>query len=704
MRIDHHTYQRATSTALTGLLLQFVVAATLLVFGLTVGSTAFIFASLYVWIGCLVWLGLVILFYQEKMILLEELEESELLDEAATSMFNAEEKLTRPEARRLQLIHKWIMPFLSILTAVMLIVIGVVMLRFLGRLDHQDDLMQTFLSQTPHIGWALAVSMGFALVSFIYSRFVAGMGKVPAWTNLRGGSACMVGNTIILLALSIGLLFRFFENDQVLIGVCWGIPIFLFAVAAEIVINIILNLYRPRLHGESPRPAFDSKSLSLFASPDSIVRSINEAVNYQFGFDITSSWGYQLFLRSATWLLVLGLVVLLGMSTMVVVEPTQQAVRLRQGALIEDVYNPGVLFKLPWPIESAKIFDVTTIRELPLTFTWKNERKVILWTDDYNKHAVVKPKPFIVNQFIHENKSETGDVLSLVDVRAILNYRIDKNGLLDWIRFGSDEVDRRTRLTQRELALHSISQNAITVMMQDLSLDEIIGADRGQLSSELTQKLQSTLDKHNSGVHVLSVDLPLVAPTSDAAQSFEELSVAIQGEERLITAARGHAQNVLTRIAGDPNYIDSIVKSVAKYNQSRNVWDELRRGANTSQKDIKEAAHKMQLEEATAVEFINAGNGTAAAKIRDARVEKWTTLMETWARASRVASQVEAYKAAPNLYMQRMYMSVLARKMPEIKKYIIGIEPERLNIDFELKSINPLLNFADALESDDEGN
>ena len=703
MRIDHHTYQRATSTALTGLLLQFVVAATLLVFGLTVGSTTFIFASLYVWIGCLVWLGLVILFYQEKMILLEELEESELLDDAAKSMFNAEEKLTRPAARRLQLIHKWIMPILSILTALMLVLIGVVILRFLGRLDHQDDLRQTYLSQTPHIGWALAVSMGFALVSFIYSRFVAGMGKVPAWSNLRGGSACMVGNTIILLALSVGLLFRFFDNDQVLIGVCWGIPIFLFAVAAEIGINFVLNLYRPRMHGESPRPAFDSKALSLFASPDSIVRSINEAVNYQFGFDITSSGGYQLFLRSATWLLVLGVVVLLGMSTMVVVEPTQQAVRLRQGAIIEDVYNPGVLFKLPWPIESAEVYDVTTIRELPLTFTWKNERKVILWTDDYNKHAVVKPKPFIVNQVIHDD-AKTDDVLSLVDVRAILNYRIDEDGLLDWIRFGSDEVDRRSRLSQRELALHSLSQNALTILLQDVSIEEIIGAERGQLSSVLTQKLQSTLDKHKSGVHVLSVDLPLVAPTSDAAQSFEELSVAIQGEERLITAAMGHAQNVLTQIAGDPEYIDSIVDSVAKYNQSRNEWDELRRDDNHSQKDIDDATHKMRQDESEAVEFINAGNGTAAAKIRDARVEKWTTMMETWARASRVASQVEAYKAAPSLYMQRMYMSVLARRMPEIKKYIIGIEPERLNIDFELKSINPLLNFADALESDDEGN
>jgi hypothetical protein len=53
--------------------------------------------------------------------------------------------------------------------------------------------------------------------------------------------------------------------------------------------------------------------------------------------------------------------------------------------------------------------------------------------------------------------------------------------------------------------------------------------------------------------------------------------------------------------------------------------------------------------------------------------------------------------------MQRMYMSVLARKLPNIRKYVIGINPERLHLDVELRDINPLLNFAGSLESDDEG-
>jgi regulator of protease activity HflC (stomatin/prohibitin superfamily) len=704
MRIDHYTYQKASTTAVTGLLLQLAIATTLLVFGLVAGSSAFVFASLYVAIGCLLWIGLIVLFYQQKMQTLEELEETELAGVTGSSMFDSGTDQIRPAANRLRLLHKWIMPALSFFIAISLIVIGFLIVKFLGRTEHPDDLQQTVILQSQYIGWALAVAMGFALVSFIYSRFVAGMANIPAWTNLRGGSAWMVGNTIVLLALSVGLLFRFFDNDQVLLAVCWGIPIFMFAVAGEIVVNFILNLYRPRLHGESPRPAFDSKTLSMFASPDSLVRSINEAINYQFGFDITSSWGYQLMLRSAAWLLVLGVVVLLAMSSMIVVEPTQQAVRVRQGALISDVYHPGVMFKLPWPIERADIYDVTRIRELDVTFKWKEERNVILWTDDYNKNAVVMPKPFIVNETMEDSDVSKEDVLSLIDVRAVLKYRIAQGGLLDWIQFGSEDVDRRSRLTQREMTLLAFSQNTLTTLFQNLSLNDIIGDDRGNISSIARTKLQASLDAQDSGVEIIAVDLPLVAPARGASGSFEELSVAIQGEELLVTTASGNAQSILTSTAGDPKLVDSIIQAVANYNIARTTWDNLRRSKDSDAGAIAKAKAQLDSLEIIAVDFINSGNGRAAATIRNARVAKWTAWMTTWANASRVSGQAAAYSAAPNLYKQRMYMSVLARKLPAIRKYVIGINPERLNLDVELKSINPLLNFADALEFDEEGN
>jgi len=695
MRVDHHACQRAATTALTGLILQFAIATTLLVFGLFSGSTAFVFASLFLLVGVLVWLGLIVLFYQEKMQLLEALEETELVGEEHTSMFDTAGDSVRPAAARLKLIHRWVMPIFSLAIATALIVIGILLLRFLNQLDHQDDSLRTFVKHTSYIGWALTVSMGFVLTSFIYSRFISGMSKVTTWTNLRGGSAWMVGNAIILLAVSVGLLFRFFDNDEVLQVVCWGIPIFMLAVAAEIVINFVLNLYRPRLHGESPRPAFDSKSLSLFASPDSLVRSINEAVNYQFGFDITSSWGYQLFIRSAIWLLGLGFVVLFAMSSLVIVEPTQQAVRIRQGAIIGEVHSPGPMFKLPWPIESAIVENVTQIRHLPLTFVWKEGRRVILWTDDFNQHAVTRPLPFIVNDSRGSSESISDDLLSLVDLQAVLQYRIADDGFLKWLQFGSDEVERRSRKTYRELTLIAIAQNELTELFQTLQLDKILGSDRGTISNVAQQKIQTALNLQQSGIEIVAIDLPLIAPSGDAAGSFEELSVAKQGEARLISAATAHGQALLTRTVGNPDLVVDVVKAVEKFNTAKRLLDAQRRKDDTTnQTDARERVKRFEEE---ALLLIENGNGRAAAQIRNARVERWTSLMNTWSRSSRVHGQMAAFQAAPELYMQRMYMSVLARNLPSIRKYVIGIDPERLHIEVELREINPLLNFADTL-------
>ena len=139
------------------------------------------------------------------------------------------------------------------------------------------------------------------------------------------------------------------------------------------------------------------------------------------------------------WLIGLGIFVLFAMSTLVIVEPTQQAVRIRQGAIVGEVHSPGPMFKWPWPIESAISENVTQIRHLPLTFTWKDERRVILWTDDFNKYAVTRPLPFIVNDSQGATESISDDLLSLVDIQAVLQYRIAQDGFLDWLQFGSDK-------------------------------------------------------------------------------------------------------------------------------------------------------------------------------------------------------------------------------------------------------------------------
>ena len=57
MRVDHQACQKAASTAGSGLLLQILTTAILLIFGLLAKDTSLIFALLCAWIGVVVGVG-----------------------------------------------------------------------------------------------------------------------------------------------------------------------------------------------------------------------------------------------------------------------------------------------------------------------------------------------------------------------------------------------------------------------------------------------------------------------------------------------------------------------------------------------------------------------------------------------------------------------------------------------------------------------
>ncbi len=192
MRIDHHAYQRATRVAGLGFGVQFGIGMVLLIFGLLKTDTAILYGSLYILLGLLAWLGLIVIFNQHKLERLEALEEDELAATraGAGSVFERADEEIRVAGRRLRLMHKWLMPGLSLFTATALTLLAWLMLRHLGWLGGEES----DFHRTDLIGWAVAICLAFAATSFIVSRFVAGMAKQSAWQNLRGGAAFMVGN------------------------------------------------------------------------------------------------------------------------------------------------------------------------------------------------------------------------------------------------------------------------------------------------------------------------------------------------------------------------------------------------------------------------------------------------------------------------------------------------------------------------------
>lgn len=718
MRTDHIAYQRATRIAGLGLLLQLGIGLTLLLYGSIAGASVFVVGASYALAGTLVWATLALVFHQHRLERIEamEFEEIEAAGDGAATMFEGEGAEAKVAARRLELMHRWLVPASSLLFGAILALLAWRTLDWFALQDDPNADVRSF-STGGGAGWQLAVAAGLALVAFIFSRFVAGMAKQAAWQNLRGGAAVMVGNALVALAIAVGVVFRLLQKPAVVEDIAYGICFFLLAAAAEVVLNLILNLYRPRRAGEIPRAAFDSRILSLLATPDSLVRSINEAINYQFGFDITSSWGYRLMLRSVAWLLGFGAVVLILLSTVVVIEPGRQAVILDKGRLQQEVRSEGMLFKLPWPFEQAEIHDVATIRELSLGGTIRAPREVNLW----GQEGAIDPayRPFIVaasgeaasmssamesldggGAFFGGSSSVLGgggpapaageaeggvaNQFALVDADVVLRYRIKPDGLLDWLGFCNDARSRRSVLDMRERALRDLAMREVTQHLSRQPLDRVLSPEGDSLVTELRRRIQRSFDEHDTGVEVVSLSVPRLRPPGEEAGRFEELSIAAQNVRKIVEQARQTVNTTMASLVGDAERAEAIVEAIEALRR-------LGRAEGTESTAYLEKQVEVE-------QMLLDSRALTASVISTARAKRWELHMQARRNAEEVLGEAPAYSIDPELYRQRALMAALAEALPMVRvKYILGADPERISLDVSLQQPDSGLNLADTL-------
>ncbi|MCH2143581.1 MAG: hypothetical protein MK082_00380 [Phycisphaerales bacterium] len=718
MRVDHFAYQQATRVAGFGLLFQLAIGLTLLLYGIIGRDSTMAISALYVLTGVIVWLSLIVVFHQHRLERLETLEESELRDARPdASIFDVSREETGLAARRLRQMYKWMLPIASLLAATLLVVFSIMTFLWFARLEDPENIanIQYDFRVGTSAGWQIAICLGFSVVAFILSRFVAGMSKQPEWQNLRGGAGYMVGNALVCLAIAVGIVFTLFEKSGAMRIVAQGILVFMLAVAAEILLNFILNLYRPRRSGELPRPAFDSRVMSLLAAPDSIVRSINEAVNYQFGFDITSSWGYQLLLRSITWLVVFAVFALLLLSTIVVVEPNQQAVRLRFGEVVGGVRQGEVVFKLPWPIETVETYDVGLLRDLPLGVIDTNYPEINLWSresslGDRRSYLVAAPRMSEMvrravegmelsnTQFIsssggiteEDSSASLGSRFALIDADIILRWRVKTGKLIEFLDFSSASKRTRSRLDMREEALQSIALRVVSQFLARQSLDEVLSPAGRSLLTNLQTKVQEEFDARETGVEVVSLVIPWLRPAGGSAESYEDMSIEKENARKIIEEARRSVAVTMGALVG----------SVQRAEQAVEMIEELR----SLEREKGEDAPEVRELRARVEKILLDGRAQAASLISKARARRWEIITEAQETASEVLGQSAAFHAAPELYRQRMIMDVLATTLSNVRmKYILGPSTDRVDVNIQMREPDVGFNLEENIQRKGDG-
>lgn len=705
MRTDQYAYQQATRVAGLGLIMLFALGLVLLVFGRGSGSTALVHASVVPLIGVIAWAVLAVVFHQHRMAALEALEAAELRGARGdASVFDSERADdSMVSTRRLQWMHRILLPVASLAIAAAFGTAGAWSVGYVASLSadlRPGEPVPAPFSVGAATGWQLAVCVGLALVTFIFSRFVAGMGKQPAWQNLRGGACVTVGASLALAAVAVGLVADAFGQAKFLERTVAAIGIGEIALAGEIVLNFVLSLYRPRRPGDFARAAFDSRVLSLVAAPDSIVRSINEAVNYQFGFDIASSWGYQLLIRSTAWLLALGATVLVLLSCIVVVPPGQQAVRLRGGAIVGDVYEGTVMLKWPWPIETASVHEVARIRSVTLGPKPLKVGRINAWGEE----AKVDPDrfPFLVaapelSEKVRGDVSAAGgddaaargvaERFALVDADVVLSYRIAQGGLLDWLAFASDARFRRSGADVRERLLRDIALREVTRHLATQPMDAVLSPRGDSLVRALRERIQQALDAAKSGVEVVAVQVPaLRPPAGEGTGMFEEIAIDTQNARKVREEADRMVRASMAALAGSPERAAELVAAIG--------------ALDAAEREHGDASPQARDARAEAERLLMASRGAATNVVASARAKRWGIVMGAAGDAAEVLGQAPSFRAAPELYKQLKTMQVLGRALTGVRvKYVLGPEvARRADLDVTMKQAESGLNLADYLD------
>jgi membrane protease subunit HflK len=457
---------------------------------------------------------------------LERLEVEELArDRGQASLFDGKDTELFPSRRAREQFEKWFIPSYTLLLLAVEAAGAGLLWRWLD-VAVQTDLRQAMMAAGI---WALA-----GLVLFILGRYGVAFARDEANRLLRASAAFVLLGAYLCfgLALAVGLVEGgFLEADTWLAR---ALVVLLGLLAAETLIALILELYRPRVKGRAVRPIYESRLVSLLGQPEGLVRTAAHTLDYQFGFKVSETWFYRFLERALGGIILLQVVVLLLSTCVVFINPGEQAILLRFGRPVagREVLNPGGHFKWPWPVDRAlrqeteqvQSFDIGRVAD-PMA----EHLMTRLWTVAHGEED-----NFLVPSKEEASGSTTGGgtqrtpPVNLLSVSIPVQFQI--TNLLAW-----SFTDRDPAALLKNLATHET-----TKFLASVDFFEVMATGRGAAAESLRHRIQAAADRRAIGVRVLFVGLEGVHPPVKVAGDFAKLVGQMQLKEAELLSAQAY--------------------------------------------------------------------------------------------------------------------------------------------------------------------
>ncbi|HEY0973991.1 MAG TPA: FtsH protease activity modulator HflK [Solimonas sp.] len=200
--------------------------------------------------------------------------------------------------------------------------------------------------------------------------------------------------------------------------------------------------------------------------------------------------------------LALGAIAVLWVSSgFYVVDEQERAVVLRFGQYINTT-EPGLRWRLPWPIDKQEIVNVTGVRAV-------RDRATMLTMDE-----------------------------NIVDVELSVQYRV------------SSVEDYVFSVADPDMALRQATKSAVREVAGQSLMDFILTGGRQEVADRTKQLLQDRLDAYKTGLIVTEVNLEQAQPPEPVKASFDDAIKAREDQERVKNEAQAYANDRLPRARG----------------------------------------------------------------------------------------------------------------------------------------------------------
>ena len=228
----------------------------------------------------------------------------------------------------------------------------------------------------------------------------------------------------------------------------------------------------------------------------------------------------------------IGILVIWLLTGIYVVGPDEVGV-IRTFGKFTRVTQSGLNWKFPSPIETANTPKVTEVKRIEFGFrSLKN-----------GQYRTVEKESLML----------TGDE-NIVDAEMIVQYKI------------KDPVKYLFNIVEPELTVREAAEASLRTVVGRNKIDETLTTGKFTIQEETKEQVQSILDKYESGIHIVAVQLQDVSPPKEVIGAFKDVASAKEDKNRMINQAEGYRNDVIPKARGEA---EAMIRDAEGFKESR---------------------------------------------------------------------------------------------------------------------------------------